>query len=158
MWCDRGCSAADPEPSSYSDVHLHFIPKNVTEFLPFFTKIFPILAPTSGDRKCIRNGKYFPHFLYQFFPRFGAEWAELIFHRPPQISEGQGGACARRHICSRTQDNRTVSEIHWRIRVLQCAHALSETVHNAHDYNLLSPWLRHPEVLLFGRPVRRVTR
>ena len=97
----------------------------------------------------------------------GAEWAELVFHRPPETSEGQGGARARRRICCRTQDNRTGSKIHRRIRVLQCAYALSETVHNAHHYNLLSPsqtlWHRHMEVQNgrssyseFFHPVRRV--
>ena len=30
--------------------------------------------------------------------------------------------------------------------MLQCAHARSETVHNAHHYNLLSPWHKHTEV------------
>ena len=53
------------------DVHTHFIPKSCQNFPRFFTKIFPVLAPTSGDRKCIRNGKYSPRFLYQSFPRFG---------------------------------------------------------------------------------------
>ena len=76
----------------------------------------------------------------------GAEWAELVFHHLPGTSEGQKGARASRRICSRTQDNSTGSEIHQRIRVLQCAHARSETVHNAHHYNLLSPWHRHIEV------------
>ena len=51
-------------------IHTHFIPKNVTKISQFFTKNFPVLAPTSGNRKCIRNGKYFLRFLYQNFPRF----------------------------------------------------------------------------------------
>ena len=43
----------------------------MTKFSPFLsTKIFPVLAPTSGDRKCILNGKYFPSFFIPNFPPF----------------------------------------------------------------------------------------
>ena len=45
-----------------------FIPKNVTKISQFFTKNFPVLAPTSGNRKCIRNGKYFLRFYTKIFP------------------------------------------------------------------------------------------
>ena len=47
--------------------------KNVTKFSPFSPKIFSVLAPTSGARKCtmILNGKYFPRFFIPIFSPFG---------------------------------------------------------------------------------------
>ena len=35
----------------------------------------------------------------------GAEWAELVFHHPPETSEGRGGARARRRVCEQMLQN-----------------------------------------------------
>ena len=50
---------------------IHIFSQQCNKIFPvFLTKIFPVLAPTSWDKKCIRKGKYFPSFLYQNFPCF----------------------------------------------------------------------------------------
>ena len=58
-------------------------------------------------------------------------------------------ACSQEHLLQNTGQMhwKWISKVHRRIRVLQCAHAQSETVHNTHHYSLLSPWHRHTEVL-----------
>ena len=48
-----------------------FYPKKCDKIFPvFFTKFFHVLASTSGGKRCVRNGKYFPVFLYQNFSHF----------------------------------------------------------------------------------------
>ena len=45
-------------------------PKLCQSFPPFFTRIFPVQAPTSGDRlgRCIQNGNFFSVFYTKIFP------------------------------------------------------------------------------------------
>ena len=68
-----GCAAAFSQPDWQAAglMCIHILsPKSCQNVSRFFYQTFPVLALTSGDKECIRNGKYSPRFLYQNFLRF----------------------------------------------------------------------------------------
>ena len=68
LHCRLGVGRIHPRLLPINHVHKHFIPKDVTKFSTFFTNFFPVLAPTSGNRKCIQMANIFPFLIPKFSP------------------------------------------------------------------------------------------